>query len=414
MKIAFVTSRFPVLSDTPFLNQITGLIARGQDVDIYSDQPQEGVPYHPDVDRYDLLSRTTYVRTLPKRRAERLRLVRQTLRDAEPDERRMLLRSLNPLVYWKRALSLDQFRRTATYLPRRDYDICQCAFGYDGLKAVRVRRTGALGGRLVVSFRGADTTSYVARRHPLVYARVFREAAVLMPVSETLAELLRRMGAPEEKIHVHRTGIDLTRYAFRPRRREAGEPVRFVTVARLVEKKGIDYALEALRRLLDGGTEFRYDVLGGGPLHAHLEARAAALGIADRVVFHGWAAQTEVREALERCHLLLQPSVTAANGDQEGVPNVLKEAMAAGVPVVGTRHGGIPELIDDGVEGRLVPERSAEALSAAIADLVRHAARWPDIGAAGRARVERDYDIDKLNDRLLDIYERLIRTPERR
>ena len=414
MKIAFVTSRFPVLSDTPFLNQITGLIARGQEVDIYSDQPQEGVPYHPDVDRYDLLSRTTYVRRLAERRTDRIREVRETLRAAPPEERRMLLRSLNPLVYWKRAWSLDQFRRTATYLPRRDYDICQCAFGYDGLKAVRVRRTGALGGRLVVSFRGADTTSYVARRHPLVYARVFREASVLMPVSETLAELLRRMGAPAEKIHVHRTGIDLSRYPYRARRLEPGEPVRLVTVARLVEKKGIEYALEALRRLLDGGTEFRYDVLGGGPLRAHLEARTAELGIADRVTFHGWASQADVRGALERCHLLLQPSVTAANGDQEGVPNVLKEAMAAGLPVVGTRHGGIPELIDDGVEGRLVPERSAEALGAALAELVRHADRWPAIGAAGCARVERDYDIDKLNDRLLDIYERLVRTPERR
>lgn len=413
MKIAFVTSRFPVLSDTPFLNQITGLIARGQDVDIYSDQPQEGVPYHPDVDRYDLLSRTTYVRRLPERRADQLREVRATLAAAPPDERRMLLRSLNPLVYWKRAWSLDQFRRTATYLPRRDYDICQCAFGYDGLKAVRVRRTGALGGRLVVSFRGADTTSYVARRHPLVYARVFREASVLMPVSQTLAALLHRMGAPEEKVHVHRTGIDLSLYPFRARRLAAGEPVRLVTVARLVEKKGIEYALEALRRLLDGGTEFRYDVLGGGPLRAHLEARASELGIAGRVTFRGWAAQADVRDALERCHLLLQPSVTAANGDQEGVPNVLKEAMAAGVPVVATRHGGIPELIDDGTEGRLVPERNAEALAAALAEMVRYADRWPAIGAAGRARVERDYDIEKLNDRLLDVYERLVRTPER-
>ena len=414
MKIAFVTSRFPVLSDTPFLNQITGLIDRGQDVDIYSDQPQEGVPHHPDVDRYDLLARTTYVHRLPERRVERLKTVRRMIRSAPPEERRMLLRSLNPLVYWKRAWSLDQFRRTATYLPRRDYDICQCAFGYDGLKALRVRRTGALGGRLVVSFRGADTTSYVARRHPLVYAPVFREASVLMPVSETLADLLRRMGAPADKIHLHRTGIDLSRYAFRARRLEAGEPLRVVTVARLVEKKGIEYALDALRRVLDGGTDFRYDVLGGGPLHAQLEARAAALGIADRVNFRGWSAQTDVRDALERCHLLLQPSVTAANGDQEGVPNVLKEAMAAGVPVVGTRHGGIPELITDGVEGRLVPERDAAALGAALADLVRSSDSWAALGAAGRRRVERDYDIDKLNDRLLDVYERLVRTPERR
>jgi colanic acid/amylovoran biosynthesis glycosyltransferase len=116
-----------------------------------------------------------------------------------------------------------------------------------------------------------------------------------------------------------------------------------------------------------------------------------------------------VREGLDRADVLVAASVTAADGDEEGIPNVLKEAMASGLPVVATRHAGIPELVEDGVSGWLVPERDEAALAAALERLASEPGRWPAMGRAGRARVEREYDIDRLNDRLAALLEHLTR-----
>jgi colanic acid/amylovoran biosynthesis glycosyltransferase len=131
------------------------------------------------------------------------------------------------------------------------------------------------------------------------------------------------------------------------------------------------------------------------------------------VLFQGRQGQEAVREGLAQADVLVAASVTAADGDEEGIPNVLKEAMASGMPVVGTRHAGIPELVEDGISGWLVPERDVAALAAALARLAAEPERWASMGRAGRAKVEREYDIHRLNDRFAGMLETLIR-PEAR
>jgi colanic acid/amylovoran biosynthesis glycosyltransferase len=164
-----------------------------------------------------------------------------------------------------------------------------------------------------------------------------------------------------------------------------------------------------MRILLDRGVEVEYRILGDGPRRARLAALAAELGVKDRVTLHGRHGQETVRAGLERSDVLVAGSVTAADGDEEGIPNVLKEAMALGLPVVGTRHAGIPELIEDGVSGVLVPERDEAALADALQRLAREPGRWTAMGRAGRAKIEMEYDIDRLNDRLAGLLEGLIR-----
>ena len=186
-----------------------------------------------------------------------------------------------------------------------------------------------------------------------------------------------------------------------------------MTVGRLVEKKGIEYVLRAVRVLADRGVEVEYRILGDGPRRDRLAALAAELGVADRVHLQGRHGQQAVREGVEGSDVLVAASVTAADGDEEGIPNVLKEAMALGLPVVGTRHAGIPELIEDGVSGFLVPERDEAALADALQRLARDPGRWAAMGRAGRARIEREYDIHRLNDRLAGLLESLTR-PEAR
>lgn len=409
MRVAWLTALFPVVSEIPFLNQIVGLIERGHEVDIYADGPQPGVRFHPDVERLGLQARTRYPVRWPAGRVERWRAAARLIGAHRGTERRILLRTLDPARFWHRAWTLDQLRRTARFLPVRPYDVCYCAFGMDAPHALRLRRLGVLGGALAVAFRGADTTKYVARRGPRVYGRTFREARLLLPVCDFLARRLERLGAPAERIVVHRTGIDLARWPFRERRQARPGPLRVVSVGRLIEKKGIAQVLRALRLLADRGVEAEYRVFGDGPLRQPLAGLAAEAGLSAQVRFEGRCGQEKVREGLDRADVLVAASVTAADGDEEGIPNVLKEAMASGLPVVATRHAGIPELVEDGVSGWLVPERDEPALAEALGRLAAEPGRWPAMGRAGRAKVEREYDIHRLNDRLAALLETLIR-----
>lgn len=413
MRVAWLTALFPVLAEIPFLNQLVGLIERGHQVDIYADGPQPGGAFHSDVDRLGLQALTRYPIRWPSGRLERWRAAAQVIARHRGRERRILLRTLDPARFWHRAWTLDQLRRTARFLPVRPYDICYCAFGMDAPHALRLRRLGVLGGAMVVAFRGADTTKYVARRGPRVYARTFREARLLLPVCDFLRRRLVELGAPPERVVVHRTGIDLGRWPFRERRPTVPGRLRIVSVGRLVEKKGIAHSLRAVRLLADREVDVEYRVFGDGPLRERLTALSAELGIDDRVTFEGRGDQAAVRQGLDQADVLVAASVTAADGDEEGIPNVLKEAMASGMPVVGTRHAGIPELIEDGVSGWLVPERDEGALADALERLAREPERWPAMGRAGRAKVEREYDIHRLNDRLVELLEILLRSEAR-
>jgi colanic acid/amylovoran biosynthesis glycosyltransferase len=413
MRVAFLTALFPVLSEIPFLNQIVGLVERGHQVDVYADGPQPGGPFHPDVERLGLQALTRYPLRWPAGRLDRWRAASRVVLAHRGAERRTLLRTLDPTLFWHRAWTLDQLRRTARFLPVRAHDICYCAFGMDAPHALRLRRLGVLSGELVVAFRGADTTKYVARRGPRVYARTFRDARLLLPVCEFLGRRLVALGAPPERVVVHRTGIDLRRWPYRERGPSPDGRLRLVTVGRLVEKKGIEYVLRAVRILADRGVDVEYRILGEGPRRERLERLVAELGIARRVRLHGRHEQQAVREEVESSDLLVAASLTAADGDEEGIPNVLKEAMALGLPVIGTRHAGIPELIEDGVSGLLVPERDELALADALQHLAGEPGRWAALGRAGRTRIEREYDIDTLNDRLAGLLENLTR-PEAR
>jgi colanic acid/amylovoran biosynthesis glycosyltransferase len=413
MRVAFLTALFPVHSELPFLNQIVGLIERGHQVEVYADDPQPGGRFHPDVDRLGLQALTRYPLRWPAARLDRWKAAANVVLAHRGAERRTLLRTLDPLRFWHRAWTLDQLRRTARFLPRTPYDICYCAFGMDAPHALRLRRLGVLGGKLVVAFRGADTTKYVARRGPRVYARTFREARLLLPVCDFLGRRLMELGAPPERVVVHRTGIDLRRWRYRERSPSADGRLRLVSVGRLVEKKGVEYTLRAVRILVDRGLDVECRILGDGPHRDRLTALVRELGLDTRVAVHGRTQQERVRAGLDQSDVLVAASVTAADGDEEGIPNVLKEAMASGMPVVGTSHAGIPELIEDGVSGLLVPERDELALADALQRLAVEPGRWTAMGRAGRAKVEREYDIHNLNDRLAGLLEDLIR-PEAR
>ncbi len=156
-----------------------------------------------------------------------------------------------------------------------------------------------------------------------------------------------------------------------------------------------------------------YTIVGDGPLRGRIEQLIRDLGIAHAVDLVGWKRRPEIVDMLSSCDVLLAPSITAESGDQEGSPVVLMEALAAGVAVVSTRHSGIPELVEDGVTGFLVPERDVMALTEKLRHLADHPLVRARLGRAGREVVDRQHNIDKLNDRLLELYHEVLSAPSR-
>lgn len=319
-----------------------------------------------------------------------------------------IVRSLNVFRYRAPALSLSLLYQIIPFLESKPYDIVHCQFGVLGLEGVQIKQI--LGGhiKLVTSFRGYDATK-VLQRNPSIYQELFETGDLFLPVSHSLKDQIVIHGGPFEKTHVLPSGIDTKKISFSKKEEDEQKPITLITVARLVEKKGIQYAIEAAARLLKRKSNFTYVIIGEGPLRSSLERLIEKLEVSEHVQLLGRKTHEEVIKFLQEAHILIAPSMTTIEGDQEGIPNVLKEAMALGLPVISTYHGGIPELIRDGETGLLVKEKDVDAMAEKLSCLIDHPEERKKIGQAGRAYVQENFDIQNLNDRLVHLYRQLIK-----
>jgi colanic acid/amylovoran biosynthesis glycosyltransferase len=178
----------------------------------------------------------------------------------------------------------------------------------------------------------------------------------------------------------------------------------FIEVGRLVEKKGHEYAIRAFARCRErcGDIDLRLIIIGAGPLEDRLRALAHRLALDAIIEFRGGQPRDAIFDALVHSNVLLLPSVTAADGDMEASPVAISEAMSVGLPVIATHHGGIPEIVEDGGTGILVPERDVDALADAMERLVKDRPLAERLGQSGRAKVTRELDIEHWNDLLAD------------
>lgn len=383
MRIAFLVHMFPELSEAFIVNQVTGLIDAGHEVDLYASKAGKSAKVHADIYRYHLLERTRYWRF----------------------PHSYLLRGIK-VVGRRAALSLSLLDASIRFLRQQRYDVIHCQFGTLAPAASALHDIGAVNGKLVVSFRGWDLTS--KRAGTLNYQEVCEKAHLCLPVCNAFKEQLIGRGCDPRKIRVHHSGIKLPLFAHTERRRMSNEPTSVLSISRLVEKKGVAYAIQAIARLKASGRRVLYTVAGDGPLRRELDRMIGELGLGAEVQLIGPQSQEEVIALLRDAHVFVAPSVTAQSGNQEGIPNALKEAMATGIPVISTQHSGIPELVENGVSGFLVPERDSEALADRLAYLMDHPERWLAMGRAGRERVEAEFDSDKLNRDLVQLYQQVI------
>jgi colanic acid/amylovoran biosynthesis glycosyltransferase len=410
MKIAVIVSSFPDLSETFILNQIVGLLDRGHTVRVFaSNRPEQHGKVDDDIARLDLLRHTRYIpgRTgsLLTARAPWLQL----LRAVRPTHLKALCRALR---IRNAGATIESHRFPFAIYPflddDGDYDIVHCHFGRNGVLAALLRQTGALSGKVLTTFHGSDVHTFPRLHGRDVYETAFRSSDRFTANSNFTRDCVIALGCPPERITKLPVGLYPDRYRFQEKRLAGNETVRLLSVARLVDKKGLRYAIEAIPKVLDRHPNLTYDILGDGPLHQELAGLITRLDLSNHVRLRGWKTSEEVTAYFARSHIFVLPSVTADDGDMEGQGLVLQEAQASGLPVVSTLHNGIPEGVLDDVSGHLVPERDSGALAEALNRLLDHPDTWSAMGHAGRQLVEEQFDIDKLNDRLVELYRGLL------
>ena len=264
----------------------------------------------------------------------------------------------------------------------------------------------------IVSFHGADVMVDMNKPSYREATLQMLDAVALVFVrSESRRRALVDLGCDPEKIEIQRTGIPLKEFPFRERAVPKNGEWQFVQAGRLIEKKGLPVTLRAFEVFVRQYRNATLTIAGEGPLLRELESLARELKIAERVSFTGFISQERLREIYYRSHIFLHPSQTGRDGNQEGVPNSMLEAMATGLPVFATEHGGIPEAIENGVSGVLVPERDEFALVETLLDAVQNPDLLSRIARAGAEAVKHNFDLANQAQRLEGIYLRMIAKP---
>ena len=296
--------------------------------------------------------------------------------------------------YWTTGIAPGFHSNAASFHP----DLLHAHFGPDGITAMRI--ADAVQCPLIVTLHGYDIS---LPRMSSIYPGLWKRASLFLCVSNFIRRKAIEAGFPEEKLRVHYIGID--RSKFKPASIEA-KPDSVLFVSRLVQKKGCEYLLRAMSIVQRSRPDSELTVIGDGVLRQPLEDLAKQLNL--RCRFLGAQPSNAVREALQSTRLFCVPSVTAENGDSEGLGMVFAEAQAMGVPVVSFAHGGIPEVVQDGSTGLLAPEYDYEKLADGILRYLTDEEFWQQSRARGIAWIQKQFDLTTQTIELEEIYSDVI------
>ena len=293
-------------------------------------------------------------------------------------------------------------------LERRQADLLHVYFGHTGVHLLPFLLRTTL--PCVVSFHGMDIQERADRPGYVESLQAMLQfLPLVMARSISLKERLMALGCPEEKIRINRTGIPLHAFPEAQRSFPGDGQWRFVQACRLIEKKGLDVSLRAFAAFCETYPMASFTIAGEGPMLAELQQLAAQLGIAERVHFAGFLSGDKLCALYHDSHAFLHPSQMTADQNQEGIPNSMLEAMATGLPVLATYHGGIPEAITDNENGLLVEERDGDRLLDNLRRLATEPGLWQRIGTAAARQVRENFEQSAQIARLEAIYDEAIR-----
>jgi colanic acid/amylovoran biosynthesis glycosyltransferase len=306
---------------------------------------------------------------------------------------------------WK--ISARETRALQGVLASLDAQLLHVYFGHIGVLLLPLIETWPKPS--LVSFHGADV---LVDMHKPAYRRATEQmlAAVkrVLVRSESLQRAVTKLGCPPEKILIQRTGIPIDEFPFRERKIPPNGEWRLLQAGRLIEKKGIKTTLRAFAKFRKIFPASIMTIAGEGPQLEELQALVKKLGVASAVFFAGFVSQSKLCDFFYSSHMFLHPSETGRDGNQEGVPNSMLEAMATGLPIFATLHGGIPEAVEHGVGGTLVNERDDEALAKAMTSAAQDPERLSQMGRAAAEQVAQKFERAEQTRRLEEIYLRAI------
>ncbi len=292
---------------------------------------------------------------------------------------------------------------------RTKFDIIHAHFGHNGLWGMGFALRHKL--PLVVSLHGRDVTILMGKdkyrpewwHYLLGHKFLFRRTTIFLAASTELKEIIVDCGCPENKVVVHRLGVDLSNFV--PADDEAEGVPRVVMVGRFIEKKGHRYGLEAAAIARNAGLTFKLTIIGDGDLRPEYERIIADLKLEDTVDLLGVRPHTDIMSAMKGAAVVMVPSVIAKNLDRESGVIVAKEGSACGISILGTLHGGLPDIVDEGETGYLVAERDSAALGKKLIQLLSDKSHRQKMGAAARVKMENEYDSHDRSNALEDYYD---------
>ncbi len=408
MRVGFVLNYFPVLSEAFIAYAAAALVKCGTDLSLlplYRLEAED--PPHAPIGILagnDLSERVTSPRFSDEGMKRLIHAPAVILADA-------LAQGPRAIRPFDRRLRVPYEREAFQGLDK--FDVLHCQFGSLAAPILQHRREGTLQGRLVVHFRGYDITKWLTLFGSDFYTEIFDCADRFLTNCDHFKQKLIEMGCREDLIDVAPSGLDLSAFPFSPQPKFTNERVRLLTVGRLTEKKGIGDGIHALSIARKNGIDAHYRIIGEGHLRDELEALVASLGLSEFVDLPGAMPHDKVKSEFQDADIFLAPSITAADGDQDAPVNTLKEAMALGVPVIATQHGGIPELVHDGQNGLLAPERDPETLAKHISRLASESDLADRFIEAARQEVEARWSLEYATKVYAEAYTKALAAPPR-
>jgi colanic acid/amylovoran biosynthesis glycosyltransferase len=403
LKIAFVVSYFPKLSETFVTQQITGLINNGYHVDIYAHLPFDQNVSNPDVDNYSLLENVKYYSGLTG-----------YTEDIYKIHKSKMLRWLRIKFFlFKNFFFNKNFAKKNLISPfsfRKNYDAIVCHFGSNGYKALSLKKAGIIAGKVITFFHGIDMSKDYLNKGDTLYDNLYRNSDLFIPTSDLWRDKFLSLGYDSKKIVVQRLSVNLDKFrkVIQSGKKNA---INILTTSRLVEKKGLEYSIKAVSKLLVKYPNIKYEIIGGGPLHEELDLLIKKEGSGDNIKLLGERDSYFILKKLQEADLFVLSSVTAGDGDMEGIPVSIMEAMSCEIPVVSTYHSGISELIIDNESGFLVEERNVDSLAEKIEFLISNPKLRIEIGKNGRKKIEEKYSFQKANEDLIKLIFKYRKSP---
>lgn len=294
-------------------------------------------------------------------------------------------------------------------LKRTHSELLHVYFGHSALHMLKLIKS--FPGPVVVSFHGADAGVDMKDPERLkLMKEVFQHAAQIQARSESLASDLERMGCPKEKLRIQRTGIPLEDWTYQERKHPSQGEWKFFQSCRFIEKKGLDTAIRAFAKIAVNYPNATFEIAGNGPFMEPLKQLVQELKLEKSVHFLGFLKQTDLHLKVQQAHFFFHPSRLTSDGNREGVPNAMLEAMASGACVLATLHGGIPEAVNSGISGCLVPENDHDALAEVCLDLIKNPEKLTEFCRQARLTIEdkfnREKNLQVLQTSYLDLIEK--------